>query len=67
MNFNFMKKIFDTEGELKIRFGKDDIEGINKWLANSGIELHPERVYKFAKEVNDPVFGEALEFPCTAI
>lgn len=62
-----MKKIFDTEGDLILRFAKTDTVGINKWLAESGIELHPERVYQFAKEVKCPVFGEALDFPCSVI
>jgi len=62
-----MKKIFDVDGKFVARFAKTDIEGINKWLAESGIELYPERVYKFAKEVNCPVFGIALDFPCSII
>jgi len=62
-----MKKIFDVNGDLTVRFAKTDTEGINKWLAQSGIELHPERVYEFAKEVNCPVFGIALDFPCSII
>ena len=64
---NKIKKVFDADGDLVLRFAKTDTEGINKWLTESGIELHPERVYKFAKEVNCPVFGLALEFPCSAI
>lgn len=62
-----MKKIFDTDGDLIIRFAKNDTEGINKWLAESGIELRPERIYQFAKEVDCPIFGKALDFPCSAI
>lgn len=62
-----MKKIFDIRGDLVVRFAKTDTIGINKWLAESGIDLRPESVYEFAKQVNCPVFGEALDFPATAI
>lgn len=62
-----MRKIFDVKGEYILRFPKNDTEKINKWLSESGIELHPERIYQFAKEVNCPVFGVALDFPCSII
>lgn len=53
------KKIFDKNGDLILRFSKKDTAGIKKWL---GIDY--KESMKFAKNVDCPVFGKALEFPC---
>lgn len=54
-------KLFDPKGKLTLRFAKDD-ERIQEWLNATGTPL--EDGLKVANLVNDPVFGEAWEFPC---
>lgn len=58
-----LKKLFDVDGELKLRFAIDDVERINQWLTESGTN------FEFAKlcalELDDAVFGKCYEFPCT--
>jgi len=58
-----MKKIFNKDGDLVIRFAADAKEQIIKWL--NGVDYN--FAVKFAKEVDCPVFGKSLEFPCTII
>ena len=58
-----MKKVFNENGDLIIRFGKDAKEQITKWL--NGVDY--DFAIKFAKEVDCPVFGKALDFPCVVV
>lgn len=55
-----MKKIFDENGDFELQFPADSIDQIKEWL--SPIEY--SYAIKFAKEVDCPVFGKALQFPC---
>lgn len=58
----FCRKIFDKDGKYTLRFGKDDITNIMKWL--DGEDFND--AVKYAKKLNcDPVFGEVYEFPCS--
>jgi hypothetical protein len=56
-------KVFDESGDLKIQFAAGDIDGIKEWLRQTHTPL--EHAVKSATEVDSPVFGKALEFPCT--
>ena len=58
-----MKKIFNEKGNLVIRFAADANEQITKWL--DGVDY--DFAVKFAKEVDCPVFGKALDFPCVVV
>lgn len=58
-----MEKVFNKDGVLKVRFGADRKDQIKKWL--DGVDYF--YAIKYAKKVNDPVFGTALEFPCIMI
>ena len=55
-----MKKIFNEKGDLTVRFASDSKEQIIEWL--NGVEY--DYAVTFAKEVDDPIFGKALAFPC---
>ena len=55
-----MKKVFDENGDLIVRFAKNATKQIKKWLGN----VDYNHAIKFAKEVDCPVFGKALDFPC---
>jgi hypothetical protein len=55
-----MKKVFNEKGKLVVRFASDSKDQITNWL--DGVEY--DYAIKFAKEVDDPVFGKALCFPC---
>ena len=56
-----MKKVFNKDGDLKIRFGANSKDQIKKWL--DGVDYF--YAIKYAKKINnDPVFGISLEFPC---
>ena len=55
-----MKKVFNEKGDLTVRFASDSKEQITEWL--NGVEY--DYAMKFAKEVDDPIFGKALAFPC---
>lgn len=56
-------KIFDEKGAYRVRFAIDATNQIEKWLGLTSL------IYarKFAIEVEDEVFGRALEFPCKMI
>jgi len=60
-NNNNMKKVFNENGDFVIRFAADAKEQIQKWL---GENCPYDFAVQFAKEVDCPVFGKALEFPC---
>jgi len=55
-----MKKIFNEKGDLIVRFAIDAKDQITKWLN----DVDYNYAMKFAKEVDCPVFGKALDFPC---
>jgi hypothetical protein len=55
-----MKKVFKNDGDLILRFAKDDKELIVKWL--DGVSY--DYAVQYANEVDCPVFGKALDFPC---
>ena len=55
-----MKKVFKNDGDLILRFAKDAKEQIVKWL--DGVDY--DYAVQYAKEVDCPVFGKALDFPC---
>jgi hypothetical protein len=61
----YMFKVFDPEGEFTLRFKKGRKEQIEEFLSRNDTPY--EEAMKYAKEVNCPVFGEALDFPCTVI
>jgi hypothetical protein len=54
-----MKKVFNEKGKLVVRFASDAKEQITEWLD----DIDYDYAVKFAKEVDDPVFGKALAFP----
>lgn len=58
-----MKKVFDKEGDTILRFAKDSKEQIEEWLDGWNYDSALES----ATEVSCPIFGEALDFPCTII
>ena len=58
-----MKKVFDVNGNLIVRFASDAKEQITEWL--NGVDY--DYAVKYATVVKDIVFDEALEFPCSAI
>lgn len=55
-----MKKVFNEEGDLSVRFASDAKEQITEWLDY----VEYDYAVKFATEVDDPIFGKALSFPC---
>lgn len=55
-----MKKIFDENGNFKLHFAVESTDQIKEWLQ----PVEYSYAIKFAKEVNCPVFGKALQFPC---
>lgn len=55
-----MKKIFDENGDFELQFAAESTDQIKEWL--SPVEY--SYAIKFAKEVDCPVFGKALQFPC---
>lgn len=57
-----MKKVFSETGNLKIRFGKNNIEGIKNWAG-----LDYDIAMSVCEEVEDPVFDIAYEFPCEMV
>lgn len=59
-----MKKVFNRDGEYVVRFASDAKEQIEKWL---GENCPYDFAVKFAKEVDCPVFGKALDFPCVVV
>jgi len=58
-----MKKVFNENGDLVVRFAADAKEQITNWL--NGIDYN--FAVSFAKEVDCPVFGKALDFPCVVL
>lgn len=58
-------KVFDENGELKVRFKSDRTEQIINWLKLNNTSL--DHAMKYAKDVEDRVFGKSLEFPCSVI
>jgi hypothetical protein len=58
-----MKKVFSENGTEALRFKKDAKDQIVKWLG----DIDYNYAIKFAKEVDCPVFGKAVEFPCVVI
>ena len=58
-----MKKVFNENGDLVVRFAADAKEQITKWL--NGVEY--DFAIKFSKKVDCPVFGKALDFPCLVV
>jgi len=54
------RKVFKQDGKVTLRFAKDSKEQIMGWL--NGIDY--DYAVKFAREVDCPVFGKALDFPC---
>lgn len=60
-----VKKVFDKEGGMSIRFNADATEQIKDWLALSGTSL--KKAMPYSTLIDDcPVFGKAIEFPCVA-
>jgi len=57
-----MKKVFDRWGDLTIRFAKSDKERIRRWLSENNTTETVAYLYS-TEYNNDPVFGEAIEFP----
>ncbi len=55
-----MKKVFDKDGDLKVIFASDSKKQIQEWLGETNYDV----AVKYAIEVNDPIFGKSLEFPC---
>lgn len=58
-----MKKVFNQNGDLVVRFASDEKEQITKWL--DGVDY--DFAVKFAKEVDCPIFGKALDFPSVIV
>lgn len=58
-----MKKVFKEDGDLLLRFAANAKDQIVKWL--DGVDY--DYAVQYAKEVDCPVFGKALEFPCVVI
>ena len=58
-----MKKVFNQNGDLVVRFASDEKEQIIKWL--DGVDY--DFAVKFAKEVDCPIFGKALDFPSVIV
>ena len=54
-----MKKVFNIYGAYELRFAKESKEQIITWL--DGVDY--DFALEFAKEVDCPVFGKALDFP----
>ncbi|MFO7968827.1 MAG: hypothetical protein R6U15_01800 [Candidatus Izemoplasmatales bacterium] len=59
-----MKKVFNKDGEYVVRFAADAKNQIHEWL---GENCPYEFAVKFAKEVDCPVFGKALDFPSEVV
>ena len=64
VNLKIMKKIFNRDGKYGIRFAADAKDQIQEWL---GENCPYDFAIQFAKEVDCPVFGKALEFPCVVV
>ena len=59
-----LKKVFDKDGDLTIRFGWQDSTGVKEWLRDTPTV----DIIKYGKIIDDcPVFGMAVEFPCKMI
>jgi len=58
-----MKKVFNKKGDLVVRFASDAKEQITEWL--DGVDY--SFAVKFAKEVDCPIFGKALDFPSVVV
>ena len=58
-----MKKVFNEKGDLVVRFAANAKEQITKWL--DGVDY--DFAIKFAKEVDCPIFGKALDFQCVVV
>lgn len=58
-----VQKLFDKNGNLKVRFAVDAKQEIKDWLSKNNTT--EEEGIKHSAEVDCPVFGKALEFPCT--
>ena len=58
-----MKKVFNQNGDLVVRFASVEKEQITKWL--DGVDY--DFAVKFAKEVDCPIFGKALDFPSVIV
>lgn len=63
LNKQNMRKVFDENGDLRIRFSIDSKEQIEEWLS----PVKYSYALKFAEEVNSFVFGKSIEFPCKMI
>lgn len=59
-----MIKVFDKDGDLKLRFAEDAKEQIAQWLGKNNTT--EEEAMKYAAKIDCPVFGKALEFPCSS-
>jgi hypothetical protein len=57
-----IEKLFDKNGEYKLRFAVDATDQITEFLSRNNTTL--DEGMKYAKEVDSYVFGKALEFPC---
>lgn len=58
-----IKKIFDPNGDLKVTFARDAEDQIQYWLG----DIPYDEAIKWAKDIDCPVFGTALEFPCRSV
>lgn len=58
-----MKKVFNENGDLIVRFAFDAKEQITKWL--DGVDY--DYAVSHAKEVDCSVFGKSLDFPCVSV
>lgn len=56
-------KVFDKDGDHQLRFKADRKDQIQEWLG----DIKYEDAVVYAQEVDCPVFGKALEFPCMVI
>lgn len=60
-----MKKIFNKDGQLRLRFSEDAKEQICDWLNRNGTKY--DNAIRYAVKVKCPVFGNAVEFPCIVL
>jgi len=60
-----MIRIWWATGDLKQRFKKTDMRRIKQWAVLSKVTV--EDVIASGEIVDDPVLGEAWEFPCIII
>ena len=60
-----MIKVFNKDGNLKLRFAENASEQIKEWLAKN--ETTEKEAMNHMEKIKDPVFGNAVEFPCSVL